>query len=116
MRKRIPRFESYEEEADFWDKTDSTEYFDESDLTQGNWEPSRRKCDDCGTAVRERLVDTDCASGDVTIHDMLVFHCPKCGVTNLSAEAKRKLQRVRRAMADVHELEVSGCSHPLTVH
>ena len=89
---KFPQFKSDEEEADFWDRVDTTQILEEGEEIELEYEPEtaiENICIHCGKKMIEQKRDIDVPSEEITIH-VKEYYCPKCEKTMLgSAEAKR---------------------------
>jgi predicted RNA-binding Zn-ribbon protein involved in translation (DUF1610 family) len=87
---KLPK--SDEEEADFWDRVDTTQILEEGEQIELEYEPEtavENICIHCGKKMIERKRDIDVPGEEITIH-VNEYYCPKCKKTMLgSAEAKR---------------------------
>ncbi len=106
----IPEFQSYEEEAEFWDNLDTSPYMEDD----GQWftfeiTPREDRCDRCGALMDKRSIDMHLAGGRVTLHNVAWYVCrtPRCGHTKLSPQVEQLVEEiedsVRRAIAAKQE-------------
>ena len=89
---KLPKFKSDEEEADFWDRVDTTQILEEGEEIELEYKPEtavENICIQCGKKMIERKRDIDVPGEEVTIH-VKEFYCQNCKKSILgSAEAKR---------------------------
>ena len=89
---KLPKFKSDEEEADFWDRVDTTQILEEGEEIELAYEPEtaiENICIHCGKKMIERKRDIDVPGEEITIH-VKEYYCPRCKKSILgSAEAKR---------------------------
>jgi hypothetical protein len=90
--KALPKFKSDEEEADFWDRLDTTQIMEEGEQIELEYEPEtaiESICIHCGKKMIERKRDIDVPGEEITIH-VKEYYCQNCKKSILgSAEAKR---------------------------
>ena len=90
--KALPKFKSDEEEADFWDRLDTTQIMEEGEQIELEYEPEtaiENICIHCGKKMIERKRDIDVPGEEITIH-VKEYYCQNCKKSILgSAEAKR---------------------------
>ena len=89
---KLPKFKSDEEEADFWDRFDTTQILEEGEEIELEYEPEtaiENICIHCGKKMIERKRDIDVPGEEITIH-VKEYYCQNCKKSILgSAEAKR---------------------------
>ena len=89
---KSPKFKSDEEEADFWDRLDTTQIMEEGEQIELEYEPEtaiENICIHCGKKMIERKRDIDVPGEEITIH-VKEYYCQNCKKSILgSAEAKR---------------------------
>lgn len=87
---KLPKLD--EEEADFWDRFDTTQILKEGEEIELEYEPEtaiENICIHCGKKMIERKRDIDVPGEEVTIH-VKEYYCQNCKKSILgSAEAKR---------------------------
>ena len=86
MPMKIPKFQSLQEEAEWWDKTDTSEWMDE-----GEWiEPGSPKamvpaddlCRKCAGKAEPFLGDWTTKDHRLTLHEVKLFRCTKCSAVH----------------------------------
>ena len=97
--KKIPDFKSIEEEAEFWDTHDSTEYLDWSEAVEVEDAPRplSPRCPVCGEILLSRYVEKDVVGGLVTIHRLRELYCPEGHYTGLAEESRKLVEAVEKA-------------------
>lgn len=102
----IPEFKSAEEEAQFWDTVDTTEFLDEFEEVVVELDESVKsprdlspRCPKCGEVLLSRYVDRDAAGGLVTVHRVRELYCPQGHHTELAEESRELIAAVEDALA-----------------
>ena len=105
--KEIPEFESDEEEIEFWDTHDTTEYLD---WDQAEWvepDPSIKsprdlspRCSVCDDVLLSRYVDLDVAGGRATLHNLRQLYCRQGHTVKLAPEAEKTVRKVETALQE----------------
>jgi hypothetical protein len=89
---KLPKFKSDEEEADFWDRFDTTQILEEREEIELDYKPEtaiENICIQCGEKMIERKRDIDVPGEEITIH-VKEYYCQNCKKSILGyAEAKR---------------------------
>lgn len=78
MVKEIPSFRSDKEAANFWDRTDATEYMEGGKLRKFVWAAVENRCDQCGSEMKLKVANLKLHNGRVTVHKVKKYHCPFC--------------------------------------
>ena len=92
---KIPKFKSIEEEAEFWDKTDTSEILRDEEHIDIEWE-SPGKCTICQeNRLRRRFIDIDLCGGEITLHQIEVYYCPSCEEIIIPESTKNKVERLK---------------------
>jgi hypothetical protein len=92
-----PKFRSYQEEAEWWDRLDFSEVWDKLRpvrLVPGRMPP----CEVCGTPMRGRVKPVPLFGGKITLNAVSHFYCPKCKVERLREEGRREVEAVIKAL------------------
>ena len=83
---KLPKFKSDEEEADFWDRFDTTQILEEGEEVELEYEPEEAVaediCSQCGEKMIERKRDIDVPGEEITIH-VKEYYCQKCKITRV---------------------------------
>jgi ribosomal protein L37AE/L43A len=96
---KSPHFASEEEEAAFWDTTDTSELLKSGKRVSVRWSRPPT-CPFCGFAKRRRrFVDVDVCDGRVTLHGIEVHYCPSCKRTTLPQDTHTRLRDVARRVS-----------------
>jgi hypothetical protein len=84
-----PEFVDWQEEAEFWDATDTTVLIKEE---EGEWVgPGRVRaapglCRQCGAQMELRRLDVSMAHGRIVLHEAEFYVCSRCGARVLSPD------------------------------
>lgn len=104
---RVPKFKSIEEEAEFWDKTDTSEILRTGERVKVEWD-SPGKCPLCQTEnLRRRFVDLDLYDGVVTIHGVEVHYCPLCKKTIVPETTQTEIEKISKRLQHLKAEEIS---------
>jgi ribosomal protein L40E len=82
----MPEFKTWEEEADFWDRTDTAPWMEKE---EGEWiGPGRVQaavglCRRCGARMELRHLDVAVARGRIILHSVEFYVCPRCEARTL---------------------------------
>ena len=104
---RVPKFKNTEEEAEFWDKTDTSEILRTGKCVKVEWD-SPGKCPLCQTeSLRYRFIDIDLCEGSVTLHGVEVHHCPLCKETIVPATTQTEIEEIIKRLQHLKPEEIS---------
>ena len=99
--KEIPEFETEEEEAEFWDTHDSTEYVDWDEAEVLEPDPAVKsprdlspRCPVCDDVLLSRYMDVEVAGGRATLHGLRELYCQEGHITRLAPEAEELVKAV----------------------
>ena len=101
MTKEMPKFRTDQEAAEFWEKTDSTEYLESGHLGQFEWQELEDRCEICGSKMRTLLTELTIFNRKVTIHNVKKYHCDSCSNQRLSREFKKELPFIAKELFEV---------------
>lgn len=92
---KIPKFNSIQEEAEWWDKTDTSEWM--NDLRPGKPNaivPADDLCRKCAGKAEPFLGDWTTKDKRLTLHDILLFRCPRCDAVHPAWVVQRTAQKM----------------------
>ena len=105
---RVPKFKNMEEEAEFWDKTDTSEILRTGERVKVEWD-SPGKCPLCQTEnLRYRFIDIDLCEGAVTLHGMEVHYCPSCKKTIVPKTTQAEIDEIIKQLQHLKAEEISA--------
>ncbi len=97
----MPIFKNDQEAAEFWEKTDATEYLESGQLGQFEWEELEDRCEICGSKMRALMTELNISNGKATIHNVKKYHCDSCANERLSREFKKELPIIAKDLFEV---------------
>ena len=104
---RVPQFKNIEEEAAFWDGTDTSEILRTGESIKVEWD-SPGKCPLCQTRnLRRRFIDLDLYDGMVTLHEVEVHYCPSCKKTIVPETTQMKIEGISRRLQHLKVEDIS---------
>jgi ribosomal protein L37AE/L43A len=105
---RAPKFKNIEEEAEFWDKTDTSEILNTGKPIKVEWE-SPGKCSKCQTGkLRRRFIDIDLYEGALTLHRIEVHYCPACKETIIPESTQIEIERITNCLQNLKLEEITA--------
>ena len=106
--KEIPEFKTEEEEAEFWDTHDSTEYldWDEAEVVEGAPLVRSLRCPVCDEVLLSHYVDVEVAGGRATLHGLRELYCQEGHITRLAPEAEEMVRLLKIINKLIEEKEV----------
>jgi hypothetical protein len=105
---RVPKFKNIEEEAEFWDSTDTSEILRTGECVKVEWD-SPGKCPLCQTEnLRYRFVDIDLCEGAVTLHGVEVHYCPLCKKIIVPETTKTQIEEIIKRLQHLKAEEISA--------
>jgi len=109
MSKKLPRFETREEAAEYWATHDTTDYWDDMEPVEVEFDPRikgprdlSRRCPVCEDVLLFRYADRDVSGGQITLHHLREFYCRQGHGVWLDSGAE-KLVRAIEAVSALHE-------------
>lgn len=86
---REARFKSYAEEAEYWDKADTSAQMEDDDA----WftfdvVPEEERCPRCGSQMRVQTIDLHLLRNRLTLHRVNLNVCPTCQYTKMPREVE----------------------------
>ncbi len=79
---KIPKFQSLEEEEEFWQNTDTSGWMDDLEFAPaGVGRISEDRCPVCHSRRHKRRVNLQIADRRITLHRVRAYYCPKCKTT-----------------------------------
>jgi Zn finger protein HypA/HybF involved in hydrogenase expression len=93
---KLPKFESDEEEAAFWDSVDTAQIMEEGEEIELEYKPEtaiENICIHCGEKMIERNRDIDVPGEEITIH-IKEYYCPRCKKSRLGSEEAKRLSQI----------------------
>jgi hypothetical protein len=93
-----PKFSSYEEEAEWWNRIDTSEILEKGEPVELVFTKPRRRCENCGGWVRTRRADVELLGGKIVVRRVKQYHCDRCGRTELSPEGLAEVAKVEKAL------------------
>ncbi len=88
-------FKSDKKIAEFWDRTDSSEFMQNGEFVEITRElPKKGRCRHCGAEVSIRYVEIPLFGGVMTLHRMKEYYCPSCHRVRLSKESQREIEQL----------------------
>ena len=104
---RVPKFKSIEEEAEFWDKTDTSEILRTGERVKVEWD-SPGKCPLCQTEnLKRRFIELDLCGGAVTFHGVEMHYCPLCKKTIVPETTRIKIEKISKQLQHLKTEEIS---------
>ncbi len=97
MPQKVPKFKSIQEEAEWWDKTDTSAW-----MHEGEWVPAgtgrlaEERCPVCYSRRQARRFNLRVANGRVTLHRVKGYYCPKCKTTEPARSVQKQLARLEQ--------------------
>lgn len=88
MKNKLPKM-TREEEAQFWDEHDATDYLEEFEpgaLTRGPKQSNR--CSQCQKILLSRYIDVEIGKGQVIVRHVRELYCPDSHEKRLAPEAQ----------------------------
>lgn len=97
----MPDLKDDEEIAEFWDRTDSSEFMQDGKVVEITREPPKKgRCRHCGAEVSVRYVEINLFGGIMTLHRMKEYYCPSCHRVRFSKEAQREIERLENRLRE----------------
>jgi ribosomal protein L37AE/L43A len=104
---RLPKFKNIEEEAEFWDKTDTSEILNTEKQIKIEWD-SPGKCPKCHNGkLRRRFIDVDLYEGALTLHRIEVYYCPSCKETIIPESTQAEVERITKCLQNLKLEEIT---------
>lgn len=103
----MPKFKSIQEEAEWWDKTDTSLWMTEDDLIEvppGSIVLAEDRCPTCYGRRRVRRFNLNVADGRVTVRRVKGYHCPRCKTTVPARSVEREIPRLEKAASKMMSL------------
>ncbi|MBI4785866.1 MAG: hypothetical protein HY782_02335 [Chloroflexi bacterium] len=113
--KRIPKFSTEQEEIEFWDTHDSTEYIDWDKAARLRPHPSVKsprdlspRCPKDGKVLLSRWVDYDIADGEATLHGVRELYCQRGHYKRLARESEQRVKAVESFLRRIENQQVAA--------
>ena len=104
---RVPEFKSIKEEAEFWDKIDTSEILRTGESVTIEWD-SPGRCPLCQAEnLRRRFIELDLCDGMVTLHGVEVHYCPSCKKTIVPETTRTEIEKVSKRLQHLKVEEIS---------
>jgi hypothetical protein len=99
---KIPQFQNWEEEAEWWDKTDTSEWMDDlRPIKPGTIVPVDNRCRKCGGKAKMERGDWRIPDGKITLHDVKLYRCVKCGAVHPAWEVQQTARQLQKFMEEI---------------
>jgi hypothetical protein len=105
---RVTKFENIEEEAEFWDKTDTSDILCTGKQIKVEWD-SPGKCPKCHNGkLRRRFIDVDLYEGALTLHRIEVYYCSACKETIIPESTQIEIERITNCLQNLKLEEITA--------
>jgi hypothetical protein len=105
---KMPKFKSIEEEAEFWDNTDTSEILKNGEHIEIEWDIPG-KCQICHESkLRRRFIDVDLYEGEITLHQIEVYYCPSCEEIIIPKSTKVKIERLKENLQNLRIEDITA--------
>ncbi|MBI1924535.1 hypothetical protein HYR99_09820 [Candidatus Poribacteria bacterium] len=102
MLQRVPQFKSVQEEAEWWDKTDTSEWMNEGEWVEaGSGRLSEDRCPHCYSRRHVKRFNLKVADGRMTLHRIKGYYCPSCKITEPAPGVQNALPNLLKAAKEL---------------
>ena len=95
----IPKFASIQEEAEWWDKTDLSQWITDEDLTvvsAGTYRLAEDRCPKCYGRRKVHGFNLHLADRRITLHRVKGYYCLQCKTTSPARSVEKVIPRIEK--------------------